>query len=93
MKAIAQTLLIGMGFLGLLLAVPGAIHTWLQHRSSGTDYSADQIWLLFSPLICCAAAAIGIVWQKQTKRSEPRRKAGHLTEDGTVGDGGGGDAD
>jgi hypothetical protein len=93
MKAIAQTFLVGMGVLGLLVAVPGAIHTWLQHRNSGGDYSGDQIGYLLSPLLCCAMVAIGLAWQKQTKKSEPRRSAGHLTEDGAGGDSGGGDGD
>lgn len=90
MKAIAQTFLVGMGLLGLLLAVPGAIHTWVEHRSTGTVFSRDQIGVMLSPLICCAAVAIGFLWQKRTRRNEPRRGRGQLTEDGTGADGGGG---
>jgi len=89
MKAIAQTFLVGMGVLGLLLAVPAAFHTWFQHRSSGANFTADQIGRLWSPFICFTSIAIGVVWQKRTKRSESRRR-GVLTEDGTCGDGGGG---
>ena len=89
MKAIAQTFLIGMGVLGLLYAVPAAFHAWSQHRSSGVDFTADQIGRVCGPLICVGAILIGVVWQKWTKRSEPRRR-GVLTEDGTCADGGGG---
>ncbi len=78
-----------MGVLGLILAVPAAFYTWFQHRSSGVNFTADQIGLLCGPFICFASIAIGVVWQKWTKGHEPRRRC-VLTEDGTCGDGGGG---
>jgi hypothetical protein len=91
MKALAQAFLVGMGVLGLFLAVPGAILAWLEHRSSGANLTSNQINLILSPLICCSAIAVGVLWQKRTKRSEPRRSPGRLTEDSAGGDGGGGD--
>ena len=87
MKAIAQALLIGMGVLGLLFAVPDAFYAWSEYRSSGGNYTLSQIGRLCGPLVCFAAITVGVVWQKRTRRSEPRRRG--LTEDGTCANGGG----
>ena len=87
MKAIAQTFLIGVGVLGLLFAIPDAFYAWSEHRDSGVNFTAQQIGRLGGPLMCVAAIAIGVVWQKWIRKRESRPRV--LTEDGTCADGGG----
>lgn len=76
MKALAQTFLIGGGVLGLIPTLVAAIH-----RGLSGPFSASDIFILLSPLLCGLMIAIGLIWRRQTLRLEPRRSPGQLTED------------
>ena len=89
MKEIAQTFLILGGGLGLLAAIPAAIYGWIMHRGFGGDLTSNDRLMLFSPFICAAALAVGLLWRRVQAKKTPSRGF-KLTEDsGASGDVGG----
>ena len=88
MAALLQTVLVCMGAMGLLLAIPAAIITWSRHGGFH-EAALKDLFTLISPLICGIAIAAGVGWSRLTKKKESRRSPGQMTEDSSGGDSGG----
>jgi hypothetical protein len=72
MKAIVQSFLVGSGILGLVFAIPAAIHGW-SSAENVASMSSKQILVLCGPLVCCVVIVIGLSWRRRTKKTEPRK--------------------
>ncbi len=92
MAALAQTLLLGMGIVGFLFAIPGAITCYMRHSNLAKAF-AEESGTMWGPLLCAAAAVAGIVWIRATKKHEPKRSPGRFTEEAGPDGGGDGGAD
>lgn len=67
--------------MGFLLSIPALVTGWQRH--SGLAQAArDEPLTMCGPVLYLLATLAGIAWMKATKRREPRRSPGQLTEDG-----------
>ena len=80
MKSLLQAFLICGGFTGLVLFTPVSFVMWRMERGVGGDGKSAMV---FMPIGCGAALAVGLWWRHIAKKKEPRRSPGQLTEDGS----------
>jgi hypothetical protein len=66
MKTLAQTLLIGGGVIGALIAIPFAVFIWMMRGALSPDEQSVLVLYCFVlPGLCIGAVVAGIMWKKE----------------------------